>query len=36
MIRDYQAHQQNDFRIFCRSEETEEVYQKLEEIINIF
>jgi hypothetical protein len=26
---------QNDFRTFCRSEETEKVYQKLEEIINI-
>jgi hypothetical protein len=27
--------QQNDFRTFCMSEETEEVYQKLEEIISI-
>ena len=27
--------QQNDFRTFCMSEETEKVYQKLEEIISI-
>jgi len=27
--------QQNDFRTFCMSDETEKVYQKLEEIINI-
>ena len=26
--------QQDDFRTFCRSEETEKVYQKLEEVIN--
>jgi len=27
---------QNDYRTFCMSDETEKVYQKLEEIINIF
>ena len=27
--------QQNDFRTFCMSDETEKVYQKLEEIISI-
>jgi len=27
--------QQNDFRTFCMSDETEKVYQKLEEIITI-
>ena len=26
--------QQNDFRTFCMSDETEKVYQKLEEVIN--
>jgi hypothetical protein len=26
---------QNDFRTFCRSEETEKVYQKLEEIFKL-
>lgn len=26
---------QNDYRTFCMSEETEEVYKKLEEIINV-
>ena len=26
---------QNDFRTFCMSEETEKVYQKLEEVIGI-
>jgi len=25
---------QNDYRTFCMSDETEKVYQKLEEIIN--
>jgi len=28
--------QQNDFRTFCMSEETEEVYRKLEEVISIY
>jgi hypothetical protein len=27
--------QQNDFRTFCMGDETEKVYQKLEEIIDI-
>jgi len=27
--------QQNDFRTFCMSDETEEVYRELEEIIDI-
>jgi hypothetical protein len=27
--------QQNDFRTFCMSEETERVYQKLEDVISI-
>jgi len=27
--------QQNDFRTFCMSDETEKVYQKLEEVISI-
>jgi hypothetical protein len=26
---------QNDFRTFCMSDETEKVYQRLEEVINI-
>jgi len=26
---------QDDFRTFCMSEETEKVYQELEEVINI-
>jgi len=26
---------QNDFRTFCMSEETEKIYYKLEEVINI-
>ncbi len=26
---------QNDFRTFCMSDETEKVYQKLEEVINV-
>ena len=26
---------QNDYRTFCMSDETEKVYQKLEEIINV-
>jgi hypothetical protein len=28
------APQQNDFRTFCMNEETEEVYQKLKEVIS--
>ncbi len=28
--------QQNDFRTFCMSEETEKVYHKLEEVIGIY
>ncbi|MFH1939539.1 MAG: hypothetical protein ABIK21_05255 [bacterium] len=28
--------QQNDFRTFCMSDETEKVYQKLEEAINVY
>jgi hypothetical protein len=27
--------QQNDFRTFCMSEDTEKVYQKLEEVVGI-
>ena len=31
-----QAPRQNDYRTFCMTEETEKVYQKLEEVINIY
>ncbi|MBA7501354.1 hypothetical protein ES704_04117 [subsurface metagenome] len=30
-----QAPQQNDFRTFCMSDDTEELYQKLEKLISI-
>jgi len=31
----FKAPRQNDFRTFCMSDETEKVYQKLEEVIGI-